>query len=64
MLWTTRANGERVRVFCKVCLFEGRNWLDPEPCEHIQEAEGVKCEIKTVRQELSGLDLQVNDDPK
>lgn len=64
MLWITRPNGDRVRVFCKRCLFEGRDWLNPDPCEHILEAEGETCEIKTARQELSELDSQVNGDPK
>lgn len=36
--WDETNSGDRLRLWCKDCRDEGREWLTPKPCEHIQRA--------------------------
>lgn len=38
MAWQDEPTG-RKRLWCKACKIEGREWLSPKPCEHIQAAQ-------------------------
>lgn len=38
MAWDETPTG-RVRLWCLPCRENGADWLTPEPCEHIQQAE-------------------------
>ena len=37
MAWQETPNG-RKRLWCRACKADGREWLSPTPCEHIQTA--------------------------
>lgn len=36
--WKTLPDGSRRRWWCKACRDQGRDWLAPEPCEHVLNA--------------------------
>jgi hypothetical protein len=56
-MWTNNRDGSRTRIYCKICLMEGRPWLTPEPCSHILADPGQKVEPQTIRDNLKGLAL-------
>lgn len=37
MVWDEKPTG-RMRIFCKVCEREGKEWFSDEPCEHVLSA--------------------------
>jgi hypothetical protein len=36
--WKTLPDGSRRRWWCKTCRDQGKDWLAPEPCEHVLAA--------------------------
>ena len=40
--WQEQTDGTRHRFWCKDCQDEGKEWLTPEPCEHILTAKRRK----------------------
>jgi hypothetical protein len=42
MAWRETPDGKRVRWWCKICRDEGKAWIMPEPCEHVQNAKAEK----------------------
>jgi hypothetical protein len=49
--WEDQPDGSRVRLWCKACRAEGREWLTQEACSHIQTAEA---------EEMISLDVAMN----
>jgi hypothetical protein len=40
-VWTVDENGEKRKIFCLQCFYEGKPWTNPEPCEHILNMKGT-----------------------
>lgn len=51
-LWIDKPDGSRERIFCKICLMEGRSWLTPEPCSHILSSPGEIVQPQQIRDNL------------
>lgn len=64
------ADGTRRRVYCKICLKQGKDWLTSEPCEHILQAEPNPCttneplSIEAIQSKLEKAISQESDEQK
>ncbi len=52
VMWVKKPDGSRERIFCKACLLEGREWLTPEPCEHVLQSEEQPVEPHGITQSI------------